>query len=102
MQVIPTDLKLTFEEYMAKKEFMKELAITDEERERFGIKTEDGVVKWDIEKDIAEPLEVNVNKVMASVLRSILDSETEKKHDDNVWDTLSRVYDAVVEIEPEK
>lgn len=95
MQVIPTNLELTFAEFMAKKDFMRKLAISDEEKEHFGIKTEDGAVKWDIEKDIAEPLDVEVSDTMASVLRMIIEGESDKKHDDNVWDTLARVYDAV-------
>ena len=97
MQVIPSDLELTFSEFVAKKELMRKVVIDEEARARFNITSDEktGMVKWDVEKDMSEPLEITVSDTMASLLRTIIEGLAEKKFGDSVWDTLERVYDSV-------
>ena len=97
MQVIPSDLELTFSEFVAKKELMRKVVIDEEARARFNITSDEktGMVKWDVEKDMNEPLEITVSDTMASLLRMIIEGLAEKKFGDSVWDTLERVYDSV-------
>jgi hypothetical protein len=87
----------TFLEFNLKKSIVKKVAITDEDKEHFNIKTdqERGVINWDNEKDMAEPLEVSFTTEELEFLKKSCESLTEKENTDDFWMVVEKIYNSL-------
>ena len=84
-------------EFNLKKSIINKVAITDEDRERFHIATDQqkGVITWDSEKDMAEPLEVSFTTEELEFLKKSCENLTEKENTDDFWTVVEKIYNSL-------
>ncbi len=87
----------TFLEFNMKKSITQKVAITDEDREHFHIVTdqERGVITWDNEKDMAEPLEVSFTADELEYLKKSCESLADKENTDDFWMVVEKIYNSL-------
>ncbi len=86
--------KMTFQDYMLKKEIMSKIVFGDEDIEKYGIENEkDGRMNWDIEKDRSNPLDLEIDEKTSSLLKKTVDMVSDGEHNADVWDVVQKVYD---------
>lgn len=87
----------TFLEFNLKKSITQKVAITEEDKERFNIKTdqERGVITWDNEKDKAEPLEVSFTADELDFLKKSCEKLTEQENTDDFWTVVEKIYNSL-------
>jgi hypothetical protein len=87
----------TFLEFNLKKSITKKVAITDEDKEHFNIKTdqERGIITWDNEKDMAEPLEVSFTADELDFLKKSCEKLTEQENTDDFWTVVEKIYNSL-------
>lgn len=87
-----------FMEFNMKREILKKIRITDEEKESFKIveDKEHGRITWNSEKDLANPLEVNFTPQEMEYLRKGCEqyTESEAPAPDDFWALVEKVYNA--------
>jgi hypothetical protein len=87
----------TFLEFNLKKSITQKVAITEEDKERFNIKTdqERGIITWDNEKDMAEPLEVSFTADELDFLKKSCEKLTEQENTDDFWTVVEKIYNSL-------
>lgn len=87
----------TFLEFNLKKSITQKVAITDEDKEHFNIKTdqERGIITWDNEKDMAEPLEVSFTADELDFLKKSCEKLTEQENTDDFWTVVEKIYNSL-------
>lgn len=94
-QILPQ--QNTFMEFAMKREILKKVAITEEDRERFEIeeKPDEQRIVWNIEKDFAQPLEVDFSDAELEYLKKGCEKMSDKTLPDDFWNLVERIYDAL-------
>ena len=96
---IPTFLpkENNFKQFNLKKEILRKVAISDEEREEVGLKqiADENRIEWNVNKDT--PLVVDFSNDELEYLKSACEQISDEQPPDDVWATIEKVYNAVVE-----
>ncbi len=84
-----------FKEFNLKKEILRKIAISDEERKEINLRenAEDKRIEWDVEKE--KPLTVDFSKDENEYLRASCEKISDEELPDDMWDTVSRLYDFI-------
>ncbi len=84
-----------FKEFNLKKEILRKIAIGDEERKEINLRenAEDKRIEWDVEKE--KPLTVEFSKDEKEYLRASCEKISDEELPDDMWDTVSRLYDFI-------
>lgn len=86
----------TFKEFNTKKEILRKIEISADEREAVGLheNTETGRIEWDVEKDT--PLAVDFGSDELSYLKQACEKISDEKLPDDMWAVVEKIYDAAV------
>ena len=81
----------------SKKEILRKIAIPDEERKAIGLheNAEDKRIEWDVEKE--KPLAVEFSGDEMEYLRKACERISDEELPDDMWATVSRIYDFIQE-----
>ena len=87
----------TFMEFNLKKSILGKVAITEKDKEHFNIVTdqERGVITWDSEKGLAEPLEVSFTAEELEFLKKSCENLAEKENTDDFWMVVEKIYNSL-------
>ena len=79
------------------KEILRKIAIPDEERKAIGLheNAEDKRIEWDVEKE--KPLAVEFSGDEMEYLRKACERISDEELPDDMWATVSRIYDFIQE-----
>ena len=93
--IFPT--KGTFAEYSLKREIIKKIAITEEDKKKYSIEEnlESGQVTWNKEMDLKEPLIVEFTTGEIEYLKKSCESLSESLCPDDFWSTVEKVYNEI-------
>ena len=82
-----------FKDFNLKKEILRKIAIGDGEREEIGLHENAGDkrIEWDVEKE--KPLTVEFSREEAEYLRKACEKISDEELPDDMWATVSRIYD---------
>lgn len=86
-----------FKDFNLKKEILRKIAIPDEERKAIGLheNAEDKRIEWDVEKE--KPLAVEFSGDEIEYLRKACERISDEELPDDMWATVSRIYDFIQE-----
>lgn len=89
-----------FKDFNTKKGILKKIEITQEERDAVGLKEnqETKRIEWDIEKDT--PLFVNFSSEEMQYLKASCEKISDQNLPDDMWQSVSKLYDAIQELAP--
>lgn len=96
--LLSASIQLTFEQYMAKKDLISKIKITEEEYEKFKIENVEGNIKWDIQEDLKNPIDIELDKKTASMIQKYIEEITNKTNTDDIWEVVSKLYDECAKI----
>lgn len=84
-----------FKDFNLKKEILRKIAIGDEERKEINLRenAEDKRIEWDVEKE--KQLAVEFSKDEMEYLRTACEKISDEELPDDMWDTVSRLYDFI-------
>lgn len=84
----------TFKEYNHKKDILRKIEISQQERADVGLKEnkETGRIEWDVEKDI--PLSVSFSTEELEFLKQSCEKLSDEKLPDDMWLVVEKIYDA--------
>ncbi len=84
----------TFMEYAMKREILKKVGLTKEDQEKFDIveDRENNQIKWNIEKDIAQPLTVDFTAQELEYIKKGCEAQSDKPCPDDFWGLVERIY----------
>lgn len=87
----------TFKEYNHKKEILRKIEISQQERLDVGLKEnqENGRIEWDVEKDT--PLSVSFSTEELQYLKQSCEKLSDQQLPDDMWQIVERLYDAQAE-----
>lgn len=87
----------TFKEYNHKKEILRKIEISQQERSDVGLKEnkENGRIEWDVEKDT--PLSVSFSTEELQYLKQSCEKLSDQQLPDDMWQIVERLYDAQAE-----
>lgn len=90
--------KGTYKEFNIKKGILKKIALTDAEREQIGLHRveETGRIEWDTGKETT--LAVEFSREELELLKSSCERLSDQTLPDDMWGTVSAVYDACQEL----
>ncbi len=90
----------TFMEYAMKRQILKKVGLTKEDQESFSIieDKENNQIRWDIEKDMAQPLTVDFTKDELDYIKKGCEALSEQPCPDDFWNLVERIYNS----EPKK
>lgn len=90
----------TFIEYAMKRQIQKKVGLTKEDQESFSIieDKESNQIRWDIEKDMAQPLAVDFTKDELDYIKKGCEALSEQPCPDDFWNLVERIYNS----EPKK
>ena len=85
--------KGTFMDFNLKKEILRKIAISDDERKEINFREnqEDNRLEWDVEEET--PLIVDFSKDEMEYLRRACEKISDEELPDDMWATVERVYD---------
>lgn len=89
---------VNYKTYNLKKELIKRLAFTDEDKEKYQIETttkegQGESLNWNIETDQANPIEIELTEDLAKYLKDACESIAENEYSDDVWDLIERIFE---------
>lgn len=86
-----------FKDFNLKKEILRKIAISDEERKEIGLheNAEDKRIEWDVEKE--KPLFAEFSKEESEYLRKACEKISDEDLPDDMWATVARIYDSAEE-----
>ena len=89
--------KGTFSEFHLKREIIRKIYITEEDRKKYSIKEDQasGQITWDSEKDIQEPLVVEFSEAEAAFIKKCCEQLNDNLYPDDFWVTIERIYSGV-------
>lgn len=84
----------SFKEFNIKKEILRKIEISAEEREAVGLheNEENGRIEWDIEKDT--PLAIDFATDELAYLKQACEKISDEKLPDDMWLVVEKIYDA--------
>ena len=84
-----------FKDFNLKKEILRKIAISDEERGEIGLheNAEDKRIEWDVDKE--KPLDMEFSKEEMEYLRKACEKISDEELPDDMWATVSRIYDGM-------
>ena len=89
--------KLNFKQYAAKKEFLKQVELTEKDKHfyEFVFDKETESFKWNVKTDQNNPIEITVSQDMKDVIVLICETivDPEAQNDDNYWQIVEKLYD---------
>lgn len=87
----------TFMEFNLKKSIINKVAITESDKKKFKIETNQsaGMITWDSEKDIAEPLEVSFTADELEFLKKSCELLSDKDNADDFWIVVEKIYNSL-------
>lgn len=87
----------TFKAYNHKKEILRKIEISQQERSDVGLKEnkENGRIEWDVEKDT--PLSVSFSTEELQYLKQSCEKLSDQQLPDDMWQIVERLYDAQAE-----
>lgn len=85
----------TLAEFCTKKNIIAKIAISEDDRTKYNIQedTESQKITWDVQKDIAEPIEVTFTVDELKLLQAGIESLAGQTFSDDFWMTCEKVYD---------
>lgn len=84
--------KGTIEQYCAKKSILKKIAVTDKDKEEYGITESDGQIRWNAQKDLENPIEVEWSKEEADYLNACCEAQFSQENNDEIWALIDKLY----------
>lgn len=89
--------KGNFMDFNLKKSIIKKIAISDKEKEEYGIveKNEEKRIEWDIQKDIDTPLLVDFSNDELDYMRRSCETISEQQMPDELWAIVERIYNEI-------
>ena len=83
----------TFREFNLKKEILRKIEISDQEREEAGLheNPETNRIEWDVEKDV--PLNIELSPDELKYLQQSCEKISDEKLPDDMWMTIEKLYD---------
>ncbi len=83
----------TFKEFNTKKEILRKIEISAEEREAVGLHENEGNgrIEWNIEKDV--PLNIELSPDELKYLQQSCEKISDEKLPDDMWMTIEKLYD---------
>lgn len=87
--------KGNFSEYTMKKNILKKIAITEQDKKDYNIveKTEENRVEWDVKKDAEIPLSVDFSSEELKFMHKCCENISEKELPDEMWDVVEHIFD---------
>lgn len=84
----------TFMEFNLKRDIIKKVALTESDKKKYSIveDRERGQVKWDIEKDNKEPLNVTFTEAEMEYLKKGCEELSTASYPDDFWMTVEKIY----------
>ena len=84
-----------FRQFNLKKEILKKIQITEQEKEAVGLKenTETKRIEWDVEKDVPVIVEFTADEL--AFLKESCEKVSDDVLPDDMWATVELVYDSV-------
>lgn len=84
-----------FQQFNIKKEILRKIEISEEERETVGLKenTDTKRIEWDVEKDI--PLHTDFSTQELDYLKQACERISDEQLPDDMWGTVQKVYDTI-------
>lgn len=86
----------TFMEYALKRDILKKVSLTAEDQENFQIKelAEEQKIVWDVQKDMAQPLNVEFSDAELNYIKKGCEKLSDKPLTDDFWELVERIYNA--------
>lgn len=86
--------KGNFMEFNLKKSILKKIAITEKDREDYGIveKPEEKRIEWNVQKDTGTPFVVEFSQEELNYLRKACEAISEQSLADDMWGIVERIY----------
>lgn len=83
-----------FKGFNIKKEILKKIEISEEERIKVGLKqnTENNRIEWDINKDV--PLVVNFSADEIEYMKAACEKISDESLPDDMWLVITKIYDS--------
>lgn len=96
-QIFPA--KGTFMEFNLKKSILNKVAVTEKDRNDYGIKenAEEHRIEWNVQKDKELPLEVDFTKEEMAYMKKSCEAISEQQLPDEMWGVVERIYNAAQE-----
>lgn len=84
-----------FKDFNLKKEILRKIAISDEERNEIGLheNAEDKRIEWDVDKE--KPLAVEFSVEETEYLQKACEKISDEELPDDMWATVARIYDGM-------
>ena len=86
----------TFKEFILKKDLIKRIGLTEQDKKFYRIETEDDNTKWDIDIDKNNPLKVTFSQSDIEYLKKTIESISEIEHSDDMWVSIERIYNECI------
>lgn len=86
----------SFKDFTAKKEILRKVGISTEERERIALKEnkETGRIEWETEKEMLLTVEFSADE--SNYLKRACEAISDQTLPDDMWSTVEKIYDAGV------
>lgn len=93
--ILSSTVKVSFDEYMLKKSFVNSIRITEDDKKKFKIESDEkGNSKWDLDCDLKNPLHVDLSKEQATALKKVCEDLSDKEYPDEIWSVFEKLYNA--------
>lgn len=95
MQILPAQNTLL--DFKLKKDLLKKIGLSEQDEKEYNItlEKENGRVVWDVEKDKANPIEVEFTDSETKYLLSACEQVADNVFPDEVWETIDRLYESI-------
>ena len=102
MNILPQENSLV--NFQLKKALMKNVELTDAEREKFEVKIneESQNMTWNAQKDFDDPTEFEFSEMECEYVRNAIEALSDGQHPDEYWLIVTSLYDKLQNTEQTK